>query len=383
MIRAELLWVRGYMAFLNFILAALEKLLFRKVKNPRNIVVYKVGNIGDVVVMVPVFIAIRESFPNANITLLTSPGRKGAPGAAELLAGASYIDDFEVYYADDSKKELIRRLRAKKFDLFIQIADDWADFRTVLRNLLFAKLIGIRGGFGFRLRTLLNVFWNAQVDNVFKKHESQAVLDILKKGGVKADKIKYEFPATEGDIFVVDQMLSAKWANYNDELLVGIAPGGKGEEKRWSPERFGEIAKYLVEKYGAKILITGAGKDDELAAEVIQKDLFTANVFNAVSRVPLKQLPLVIKQCDFLVANDSGNMHTAAAVGVPAVALFSVRNILGGWFPWGEGHEVLYHKNLKCDYRNAVCVRQSMEFITVEEVKAACDRMVAKIANSK
>ena len=36
-------------------------------------------------------------------------------------------------------------------------------------------------------------------------------------------------------------------------------------------------------------------------------------------------------------------MHLAAAVETPCVAIFAARNIPRQWFPYGEGHRILYH----------------------------------------
>ena len=53
-------------------------------------------------------------------------------------------------------------------------------------------------------------------------------------------------------------------------------------------------------------------------------------------------------------------------------------NIPGLWFPYGDNHEIIQHRFLECDYREKECVHKSMELITVDEVKKACDRLIEK-----
>src|SRR4029434_1593884 len=121
--RLELLLVRAYTHWLNFCLDTFCRLLLLNRKTePRNILIYKIGNIGDITCAIPAFIAIRKRFPDSMITLLSSPGKRGTFGAKELLTDVPYLDDMAVYYTEDlatwqQKKEFIKKLRSKKFDL--------------------------------------------------------------------------------------------------------------------------------------------------------------------------------------------------------------------------------------------------------------------------
>ena len=70
---------------LNLALRVCEAVFFfRRVESPKKILVFKVGNIGDIICAIPSFIAIRKNYPEAEITLLTSPGVKGIPGASSF-----------------------------------------------------------------------------------------------------------------------------------------------------------------------------------------------------------------------------------------------------------------------------------------------------------
>ena len=131
--KIQLLIVNFWIKWLNFWLKFFQRILFPKLKKTlQNILIYKIGNIGDIVCAVPSFIAIRRAYPEAKITLLTSPGQEGAIGAKELLMGVWYLDELKVYYAEDidswrKKINFIRDLRKEHYDLFIQIPDDLAE----------------------------------------------------------------------------------------------------------------------------------------------------------------------------------------------------------------------------------------------------------------
>ena len=75
--KIQLLAVKLWKNWLNFWLIFFQTILFKKLKSaPKNILIYKIGNIGDIVCAVPSFVAVRRAYPEAKVSLLTSPGEK-------------------------------------------------------------------------------------------------------------------------------------------------------------------------------------------------------------------------------------------------------------------------------------------------------------------
>lgn len=106
--------------------------------------------------------------------------------------------------------------------------------------------------------------------------------------------------------------------------LVGFAPGAAyGSAKRWPPERVAETIA-LVAARGARAIVVGAPSDREIA-RAIQSALDPAvrsAVVDLVGRTDVAALMGVLARCAVVVANDSGAMHVASAVGRPVVAIF-------------------------------------------------------------
>ncbi len=106
--------------------------------------------------------------------------------------------------------------------------------------------------------------------------------------------------------------------------LVGFAPGAAyGSAKRWPPERVaGAIAG--VTRHGVRAVLFGAAADREIA-RAIQSALdpaVRASVVDLVGRTDVATLMAMLARCAVVVANDSGAMHVASAVGRPVVAIF-------------------------------------------------------------
>ena len=108
----------------NLLLDLLKSCLFGRRRIPpgvKRVLIFRTGNIGDIVCAVPSIFAIRKNFPDARIVLVSSPGAKGGIGAEELLRGADFLNDLLIYYNNDikdlrGKLNLVRRLRSGGFD---------------------------------------------------------------------------------------------------------------------------------------------------------------------------------------------------------------------------------------------------------------------------
>lgn len=380
----QLFIVRRYILFENIFLSFFQKILFPlRFKNPKNILIFKVGNIGDTICAIPSFIAVRRFYPDAKITLLSSPGETGAVGAKDFFSDVWYFDDLKIYYSDDiynadNRKRFIKDLKKENYDLFIQLPDDLAGLKTLLRNMVFAKMIGVKSAFGFKIRTI-QLFKKAQVDYSSQKSEVLSLLELLEENGINFKKVEYDFNILEKHRKKISDLLKNKWGNFKKEdLVVILNPGGKREANRWNPENFGEIGIYLQEKYKAKIIIIG-GKEDISRAEKIQSFLNNKNSLIVADQLELLELLELLKNASFVISNDTGAGHMAAAVGLPVLGLYCIRNVFARWLPYGEKHEIIYHKFLNCNYRTEECIKKSIDMISVEEVKIACDKMVAKI----
>ncbi len=105
-----------------------------------------------------------------------------------------------------------------------------------------------------------------------------------------------------------------------DKLLV-LAPGAAyGEAKRWPSENYRELTAYWIDK-GGSVAVAGSGKEADIA-HVVAKGFPEDRVFNLAGGTDISELLLMLQKSAFCVANDSGIMHLAAAVGARGVAIF-------------------------------------------------------------
>jgi heptosyltransferase-2 len=109
---------------------------------------------------------------------------------------------------------------------------------------------------------------------------------------------------------------------------VVFAPGAAyGRAKQWLPQRFAELARMLIER-GFSIVLVGAGADASACRDVYDSAASAGRprIVDLAGKTDLTALAGLLQQAHAVVANDSGAMHLAAAVGAKVVALFGPTN---------------------------------------------------------
>jgi heptosyltransferase II len=139
-----------------------------------------------------------------------------------------------------------------------------------------------------------------------------------------------------------------KLCNTKTSRLLGINPGASyGDAKRWSPEKFAQIAIELSDRFD--IIIFGGVNELEFAKK-IEGYLITNNIknfSNLAGKTSINELTKYISSLDIFITGDSGPMHIAASLQITTVALFGPTNP-NETSPWNNKHSQIIKKNLDC-----------------------------------
>ena len=344
----------------------------RRPRRAARICVGRIGAIGDLVCATPAIFAIRSSYPEAHLTLLTTPGKyRRSRHAEDLLGGVSWIDEIILYDLDEIRtiRERLafgRKLRGHKFDLWFDLTLDRAKLTRMIRDMLLARSLGVRWAFGWRLE---HVGFAAKAEAEVKEFpdEVERLAGVLRSCGIEGDATIFP-PLQDGPHHDDSTRRLVADLDADARPLVAIAPGARRSCNLWPASRFAAVCENLVASGAAVCLIGGGG--DYSMCEQIRSESRAANLAGKLS---LSALHALLRRCDLLICVDSGPQHLAAAAGTRCVALFSQRNQRRRWYPHGSQHLVLEgrvecHTCLLdvCPYDNR-CMKQ----ITVEQVIAA------------
>jgi heptosyltransferase-2 len=104
----------------------------------------------------------------------------------------------------------------------------------------------------------------------------------------------------------------------NPAPVVALAPGAVGPSKRWPVSFYAEIARALIAQ-GYAIWVVGGPQERAAAAEIAAS---AGPHAHDVTGTDLRDGILALAAADFVVSNDSGLLHVAAAIGTPTAGIF-------------------------------------------------------------
>lgn len=313
--------VFGWLNTCNAILSATVKLVFRSQGSPQRILIFRTGSLGDNICAIPSIAAIRKHYPNSKIDILVNSGASNLVSLEQLLDPACY--DEIINYLGKPRKEVVNILRARNYDLVIQLPQTGSSFTRLIRDILFFRLIS-KSGFGWCM-SIVPFFKRTQENYVSFDNETHRLAKLLHRFGIEVDENQYLLNITKEDEIIVGEKFSEIVNNKMD--CIAVVVGAKRPQNRWPIGYFNEVIRVFATKYN--ILLIGGPEDKVLTSHLQNHN----NIHNFCGLLTPLQSAALIKRCKLVLSNDTGPMHLSYAVNIPVIAIFSARDFPGKWFP--------------------------------------------------
>jgi N-acetylglucosaminyldiphosphoundecaprenol N-acetyl-beta-D-mannosaminyltransferase len=349
--------------------------------NLRRILVVQIADIGDLILSTPALAALREAYPQAQITVMTTAH------SAPILRGTNLADSIITVSARLKPRELLHpvrglkalagalrlgsELRRGRYDAVIflhQLTTPAGALKYAAIAYATASPIraGLENGRGFFLT-------HHAADRGFgARHQAQYWLDGVGLLGADSAPRPAQVGISDDDRSWVREHLPPAVSR----IAVHAGSGGYSLARRWEAERFAEVADRLADQYNAQIVVVGGKQDDN-------DKLIAALRHPAVDltgKTTLNQLAAVLESCNLFIGADSGVMHLAASAGAPLAAIFGPSNHQA-WHPWMPTRAQVVRSGVECSpcsyvgggigARNGCAARTCMRLVTVEQVAAA------------
>lgn len=217
-------------------------------------------------------------------------------------------------------RPFLRELRAQKYDYVI-------DLQGLLKSAIIARLARGKKRIGPSFhREGSRLFYSAVAGKRNRnRHAVEENLDIVRYLGL--DPVEPEFPVN----FPVKHLEEKR-------PRVAILPASRWHTKNWPVQCFINLVKYLQKTMDISVFLFGGAKDVEVCGE-IERGL-DGMVVNMAGKVNLADTGGLLKEMDILVANDSGPVHMAAAVGTPVLVVFGPTDPARTG-PYGDRHRIV------------------------------------------
>ena len=227
------------------------------------------------------------------------------------------------------------RIRKQKYNL---VLDLWSNPRSA--QITFLSGVKYRVGYNYRgRRYAYNILATSERG---AHHSAEHNLELLKAIEVPIVSKKISYYLKEENFIFGKEFIKHNFSD--DETIIGIIPSGGWQSKRCDAAKWVDICSAISAKMKAKFLILW-GPGDEKDANYLKNHLEDKCILSPETTV--KQMAGLIKNCNVVIANDSGPMHISAALNVPTLGLFGPTNPLGHG-PYSDKSDYIIRKDLFC-----------------------------------
>lgn len=339
----------------------------------RRMAIIRALYLGDLLLAVPGFRAIRQGFPNAEITLI------GLPWSADFARRFHHLIDRwrefpgypgiqEVEVVPERTATFLREERDYGYDLVLQMHGSG----TISNRL--ALDLGGKMTAGYYSVEPPPGFWPA-APYPEDLPEIERHLGTARLLGIPAVDRRLEYPILPDEEAAFAKMVPA--ALLSQRPLVAMHPGARPSARRWPPEYFGQVGDSLSRRYGARIVVTGGPGEEAIAAAVVAR--MECDAVNLAGQTDLGALAVLFRGCDLVISNDTGPAHVAVALDRPSVTIFGPAD-RRRWAPLDPTrHPVAFHsvECSPCPYRDCPIDHRCLRGLPPEQVLALSERLLA------
>ena len=270
--------------------------------------------LGDAVHVLPLLDALKRHAPSTHVTWILQPG------PALMVQGHPYVDDVVVFQRTRGLRgyaEVRRELRSRPFDLVMNLQ---VYFKAGIVTWLTRAPVKL--GFDWkRARDANWLFTTHRIAPHAEQHVQDQYFEFLDALGVPHGEPAWHLAPSAAERAAARSLLEGA----GEGPLVGLVVASSKPEKNWSPARYAALARTLATDIGARCVLLGgtSALEREAAARILAEAPGTA--IDALGR-GLRTLLGLIDACDVLVSPDTGPLHMAVAMNVPAVGLYGYNN---------------------------------------------------------
>jgi ADP-heptose:LPS heptosyltransferase len=340
----------------------------------RAVAVVKFWGVGNWALLRPVVAALRDRWAGARVVVVTLAGN--VPLVTDV---ADRVLAVRPHGLAATAADLLRARRALRAEA-PELSLDFEQFAVVGALLCRAAGIPQRVGFasGARGRDgLLTVRVPFRRD----AHAARSFRDLAEAAGVPRGA--YAAGGLAADArgrAEVDALLRTGAGAERPVVVLHPGSGDNFPGRRWSPTSFAAVGRHASERFGARVVVTGAHGERALVADVARR--CGGDALAAAGALSLRGLVALLARAHAVVSNDTGPVHLASALGRPVLALFGPNTpvLYGPLSPLSRA----FYAGLPCspcltteNYRSSRCrIHTCMAAIPTGEVVAALDRLL-------
>lgn len=345
-----------------------------------NLLIVRLGAIGDVIRTLPSVALLKTNYPKARITYLVEEF------SLDIVRNSPIIDEIIVVprkrwakYAKSitclplilkESKDIISCLHKKRFLISF-------DMHGIFKSGVLSYLSGAKYRVGFAKkfsREFNHLFSSIHITpSSSSKTRIEQNIDIVRPFinsfiSIQKESDLVDLMLDPDESLAIAPFLSIIKSNKEKgRLVVGINPfaSKRGGYKTWPIHMYVYLGLKMAKELNAFVYVTYGPSEIKHAKELAR--IGGGHILLA-PKTTLKALGYIIKQSDLFVTGDTGPMHLAGILGTKVAAIFGPSDPVLN-YPPGKGHIIIYEKVPCSPCRNRKCmIRLCLNSINSEHV---------------
>jgi ADP-heptose:LPS heptosyltransferase len=280
----------------------------------KKILVIRFSSIGDIVLCTPIPRALKQQYPKAEIHFLTKPGYQS------LLENNPNID--QIHLLD--KHPILKALELKQlgFDMLI-------DLHVNTRTLLFKSILAVPSHSFSKINIEKWIAVNLKLPALPAIHIVDRNFKAIEHLGVYNDLKGLDFYLQDTEIEAIKSKLPG-----THQQFIGWAIGAQHATKKLPIEQI----TYLIQQTSFPIVLLGGKEDTEIATQIANQ--FPNRVIHYCGKYNIRESAALVALSKFVISNDTGLMHIAAALKKPILSFWGNTIPALGMSPYYGNNEV-------------------------------------------
>ena len=346
-----------------------------------NILIVRLGAMGDVVHSLPVAAALRQAYPDAHIgwaieerwaELLAARSELDAasssPSAKRPLVDAVHMVNMKSWLASPFSTRGWKERKKMKAEMRAQNYGTAIDIQGALKSVWVARASNaeVQAGFQTPREPLAKFFYQRKFE-MRGVHVVEQGVNLVREMSSRDDlRAQFQLPCdAEAEAWRDAELRKRGIGGY-----IVITPGAGWGAKRWPAERYGEVARQLGQ-WGLQSVINSGPGEERLAEEVVSVSCGAAQAMSC----SIGQLIALARKARLFIGGDTGPVHLAAAMGVNVVAVYGPTNPARNG-PYGSKAIVLRSPESKTSHARHVDPEEGLLKISAQDAVDAAKSML-------
>lgn len=336
------------------------------------VLIVKPSSLGDIFHVLPAVTHLTAAHPEVEIDWMVHPAfadvLKYCPNIRRIIffprKELGSLGTFLPHFL-----KLFSELRQERYNLVI-------DFQGLFRSAFFAWLARCRqiAGFASPKEPAAKFFYTRKIiipDS--KLHAVDKNISMMQQLLNSTNTVTSTFPAPVMEFAEKTVKLLLESGITASDRVVGIIPGARWKSKCWPPAFFAEIIAAVNRFHPELKFIILGSESDSMASNEIMKSVPEAQIISMTGKTSIGELIETIRRCEFIISNDSGPVHIAAAMNKTVFGFFGSTDPCKTG-PYGSNHYI-FQADLPC----IKCLKRKCPLGTFECHKLEIDKIIDKL----